>query len=211
MSQTLRARVACRGAASLLVVLSACVSLEPRADPARYYVLAATSGERGAPADQGRIVCFQPPVLPDYLRGREIAIRQGDHGIVYSEFALWAEPLEDGVARVLARELAAQPGVARVVPRLLLDDACDADVNVWLLSFECVERAARWHLEMAASWEIRDPAGTLIAQGTFDAPPNAVEAGDHERLASLLSGGLGALARAIGQSLASAPPHSAHR
>ncbi len=76
-------------------------------DPTRYYVL--TSRAMAVPAPTGApAVQLRPIDLAAYLRNRPMIVRRGDNEIDPRDFALWGEPLEQGIARVLGEELRAR-------------------------------------------------------------------------------------------------------
>jgi uncharacterized lipoprotein YmbA len=53
--------------------------------------------------------------MPGYLRRSQIVTRTGDDGVDIAMFHRWAEPLEDGIARVLAEEIGARIPTDRIV------------------------------------------------------------------------------------------------
>ena len=47
-----------------------------------------------------------PVVLPDYLNRRGLAMQVGPNEIITANHHFWAEPLEEGIAKVLVRDIA---------------------------------------------------------------------------------------------------------
>jgi len=92
--------------ALLGVVLGGCVG---RSDPSRFYVLTAvsrpTGGAPSAEGDKGPALGVGPVTLPRYLDRANIVTRRGAE-VEVAEFDRWSEPLNDGVPRVLAANLA---------------------------------------------------------------------------------------------------------
>ena len=96
-------------------------------DPTQYYTLgqaAAGSVESRANASTPRSVVagtgtvtigVGPVIVPSYLDRSQIVIRTGADTVEILTFHRWAEPLEDGIARVLAEEVAARVPTERVV------------------------------------------------------------------------------------------------
>src|SRR5215469_13713195 len=73
-------------------------------------VVVPTGFEPGAPAAMGAhespVVGVGPVALPTYLDRRSIVMREADSEVRLSSAHQWAEPLKDGVARVVAENLA---------------------------------------------------------------------------------------------------------
>jgi len=56
-----------------------------------------------------------PVIMPGYLRRNQIVTRTGEDQVHVAIFHQWAEPLEDGIARVLAEEIGARVPTDRIV------------------------------------------------------------------------------------------------
>ena len=89
---------------ALLVVLMGC-SL--RAAPPRTYVLSAASEPERTGPPRGPAVGVGPVTLAAYLDSQSVVVREGGGEIRVSPAHQWAEPLRDGMARVIAENLAA--------------------------------------------------------------------------------------------------------
>ena len=112
-----------------LLGLAVCLGLTGCAvsDPTQYFTLAqvpASTAERTATASTADSsvgsasnvsIGVGPIVIPAYLDRRQIVIRTGTDQVELSSFHRWAEPLEDGMARILAEEIAARVPTERVV------------------------------------------------------------------------------------------------
>ncbi|MBL6766088.1 MAG: membrane integrity-associated transporter subunit PqiC [Verrucomicrobiae bacterium] len=87
-----------------LLTLTGCVNLDPAPDNARHFTLAATavSGNANRPA---LAVAVMPVVIPDFLKRSNIIMRKSADELDISPFSRWAEPLENGIARVVAQNL----------------------------------------------------------------------------------------------------------
>ena len=151
-------RHARHGALSLLgaaaLILAGCAGV---ADPTRYYVLssAATApGESTPAASSSTGVGVGPVLVPGYLNRMQIVTRNADDEVEISPYHRWAEPLEAGIAQVLANDLAMQIGSERIAVfpwRGRIDQALDYQVVVVVLRFEGspgrqVTLDARWRL-----------------------------------------------------------------
>ncbi len=91
-----------------VLLLSACAS---RPDE-RFYMLEAVSqsAHSGPPAGDIPTIGIGPIEIPAYLRRPQIMIKVRPNELMLNEDALWAEPLEEAVPRVIALDLAALTG-----------------------------------------------------------------------------------------------------
>lgn len=87
-------------AALLTLLLNACGST-PKSD---YYVL--TANARAGEIAEGVSLGVGPVDIPDYLKTRKIVMNRSDHLLNLAEYNRWAEPLDAGVSRVVAVNLA---------------------------------------------------------------------------------------------------------
>ena len=151
-------RHARHGALSLLgaaaLILAGCAGV---ADPTRYYVLSSAPtapGESTPAASSSTGVGVGPVLVPGYLNRMQIVTRNADDEVEISPYHRWAEPLESGIAQVLANDLAMQIGSERIAVfpwRGRIDQALDYQVVVVVLRFEGspgrqVTLDARWRL-----------------------------------------------------------------
>ena len=87
-----------------------------RGSPTEFYTLSASTGRQEAPlgarAELGLVV--GPIEFPRYLDRPGIVARDGSHRLVVSEEARWAGSLRDDILRVVADDLGARLGTARV-------------------------------------------------------------------------------------------------
>jgi uncharacterized lipoprotein YmbA len=104
-----------RFAACLLGTLCACSLLEPRKDPTRFFVLAASPNAATAPTESAAavsgeevVVSIGPVHLPDYLLRPDIVRRTGQNQLEPSGADRWAEPIDRAFARVLCLDVAAR-------------------------------------------------------------------------------------------------------
>lgn len=88
---------------ALLVVPTGC-SL--RAAPPRTYVLSAVSEPERAGLPHGPAVGVGPVTLPAYLDNQSVVVRAEGGEVRLSPAHHWAEPLREGIARVIAENLA---------------------------------------------------------------------------------------------------------
>ncbi len=95
-------------------------------DPTQYYTLGqaaavrAESRESASPrsdvAAAGTVgIGVGPVIMPGYLDRLQIVTRNGADQVELSMFHRWAEPLEDGIGRILAEEIGARVPTERIV------------------------------------------------------------------------------------------------
>ncbi len=103
--------------------------------------------------------------LPEYLKDSRLVVRPTSHTIKFREFDRWGEPLEDGIARVLAMNLQDQFNDSRysVFPNRR-KDGLRWDLVV---SFSSFERIVNDRVSVAAKWSARAKSGTTISDSFF--------------------------------------------
>ncbi|MCZ6830269.1 MAG: PqiC family protein [Gammaproteobacteria bacterium] len=84
----------------LLILLGACGSTPP----SNYYMLSANAG--GMPGSSGPALGIGPIQVPEYLRRNTMVLNRDSHRLTLAEYDRWAEPLKEGIARVVALNLA---------------------------------------------------------------------------------------------------------
>jgi uncharacterized lipoprotein YmbA len=105
--------------AVLAQATTGCLGLKPRSDPAQFYALTTVPfADPATPPSQlaARTVLLTRVIVPDYLAHPGIVVRDGEARVHISEIHLWAEPVRDGVTRILRDALAARLGPERVHP-----------------------------------------------------------------------------------------------
>ncbi len=142
------------------LLCSGCGSLlKPPPDPARYYLLqapAAIAPARAEAVARPLALGLRRIELPPYLRSSAIVLRPGGTEVRYSEVGHWAEPLGQGIARVLQETLARSPAVASVaVYPAPYAEAPEYEISVRIVACEGVWEEGRWRARFVARWEIR--------------------------------------------------------
>lgn len=182
-----------------------CLNLKPTSDPTRYFVLTAT--EQATEAEEqgvaGPDLGIFPVALPSYARSPWIAMRTSDHEVRYAEFDRWAEPIEQGVQRVIAANLSSLLNADHLQLDVWKRDAVDLELRVGFNRFDLstngnVRLSAHWQITCPESGEIlRSEHGQVTHDGVSDIndPSEAVAA---------LSSALGELSREIARSIESA-------
>jgi uncharacterized lipoprotein YmbA len=95
------------------LTLAGCMSV---ADPTKYYVLSTTASREPTPvaATSGVTVGVGPVLIPGYLDRTQIVTRDAGDEVDVAKYERWAEPLESGIAQVLANDLGAYIGSERI-------------------------------------------------------------------------------------------------
>ena len=189
------------GLVCALIGSAGCFSLA-RPQPAReYFVLGAeATAVQDPPAEVTDLaVGLRRLKLASYLASSFIVVRRGENQVDFAEFHRWAEPLEAGINRVVARALVAR-GIRDVdaapwPARARSDYGIELDV----LRFEGVvpddPASAEGRVLLSITWEISGPPdGDLVAGGTTHYEWPGWPVGDHAALVRLLGEGLEVLA-----------------
>jgi uncharacterized lipoprotein YmbA len=181
---------------------------EATVDPTRYYVLngpATTDPTVTKPAGTHQIG-LRPVELPGHLRNHKaMVVRTGANELRFEDFALWAEPLEAGVNRVLKERLLTTDTIGGVSTYpFSVDVRRDYDVVVRVLNCEgLLLDGKRGVARFAASYDIvaSGGAGQVVARRTFTAPDLPWDAANFGALARLLSEDLAKLSDDIAANL----------
>ncbi len=99
------------------LLLSGCSNIGQKSTPAKFYVLSALpQSTEPLPEfkDNPPSVGVPQVVLPSYLDRPQITYRLNGNEVQFSEFARWAEPLGDGITRVLRQNLTELMGAGKV-------------------------------------------------------------------------------------------------
>lgn len=191
--------------AGLLGLAGCSVVPEPQADMTRYYVLAGSpAATMATPAENGITLGLKKITLPPYLEKGSIVIRRGDNELTYNDYARWAEPLEDGVARLVRNHLLASPRVSRVFSEgFPFDQERDFDVAITINRCEGVRQGGLTAARFAAVVEITAPSadGNLVARRTFGPVEVSWDGRDYGALVQALSNAVGSLGDEILASL----------
>ncbi|GJM23329.1 MAG: hypothetical protein DHS20C15_32440 [Planctomycetota bacterium] len=143
--------------------------------PSRFYVLTPTAGsELGASSALGA-VALAPVVLPRSVDRSQIVTRRASNEVSLAEFARWAEPLEENVARVIEQNLEARLGESSVFDS---DSRWGPDaafiVAVVVQEFDAVIDGA---CTLVARLHVSDGAGTWLATRSVRAQNTSSESG----------------------------------
>jgi uncharacterized lipoprotein YmbA len=196
--------------AAIFCFLAACSLPLPQAqsDLTRYYLLAATDirpGTDTAAALKPWVVGVRAVDVPAYLRGKPFAIRSHANEIMFLDFVLWGEPLDQGIARVVVENLRSLKNVTRVSTQpFRADEQRDFEIMV---NVAACEGTADGDVRFAATWRILAPGGPAgtVAEGNYIASGLRWDGRDHGQLAAKLSEALAGLSRDIAAALPREP------
>jgi uncharacterized lipoprotein YmbA len=186
-------RLAVAAALCALCLLSGCA----RSGQTRYYTLVALAPAASAAPTAERVLGVGPVRVSRHLREGAMVRRTDAYQLRHCDFDLWAEPVEDGVPRVLAANLGQLTGTRRVA-RYPWRSAETPERQV-AIDLEAFELAADGQAELRARWELRDAAGTLLDSGTTTVREPAD--GRVDALAAALSRALLGLSRDLAAAL----------
>jgi len=165
---------------TVLALLAACNLPAPQADPVRHFTLSVPAA--AVPVAQATQV--RPVQVAGHLHGRAMAVRVGEHEVVYLDEVRWAEPLDEAITELLRARLGSVAGGATVTVEV---ERCELD------------RSAGNTVQLAASYSIIPADGLKSAayRGNFTATPRPWDGRDYGALVGLLSQAVGDLGDAL--------------
>ena len=187
--------------------LSGCALLHPQADPTRFYVLNVQSAPptRAAEGEFKRWkVGLKPVELPAYLRSKAMVVRTGTNEIHFADFDRWAEPLDQGISRVMKETLSSARNVESVTLNSHGNEALDYEVVIRILACEGVRLGnGNGSIRFAVTWDARSvgTSSTVTSRGIFTAHQGAWNGKDYGQLAERLSEAIAAASRALAADL----------
>ena len=167
--------------------------MRPHDDPTRFYVLTGphVATEHFADGEFKRLkIGLKPVELPSYLRSKSMVVRTGTNKIHFAEFDRWAEPLDQGIGRVMKEVLSSARNVESVTLNSHGDDSLNCEVAIRILACEGLRvESGMSSIRFAATWEVR-PVGTnstATKRGGFTADAVAWSGKDYGQLAERIS------------------------
>jgi len=187
--------------------LDGCALLRPHADPTRFYVLTAPSAPP-EPAAEGEFkrwrVGLRLVEVPTYLRTKFMVVRTGTNEIHFADFDRWAEPLDQGISRVLKETLGSARNVENVALNSHGDDSLDYEVTIQILACHGMRvPKGQSSIRFAATWAVR-AIGTnspAIKHGGFTADAADWDGNNYSQLATQLSVAVAAAGKALAADL----------
>ncbi len=180
-----------------LLLLSACALTRPVRDTAARHLLDATVPARATTASQPALAVAKP-ALPTYLDRPQLVARGAAGELRVLDEQLWSEPLDAGIARVLAANLARLTGSAAILPASGFV-ALEYDRLVELRIERC-EPDPDGSLVLEAAWKLQPVTGSDIPFRNFRTVVPAAPASAAAQVAAT-NEALARLARAIAAKL----------
>lgn len=138
-----------------------CVLFPPSDDPSQYYVLASLddSGDSKQLASKSELVVLVGPVtIATYLDRNQIVSRKSTNELEIAEFHVWGEPLDEGISRVVTRNLTQLLDSSTVNAEIDLVEF-DYRVGLHINQFEATEKGM---VALDCSWRISGAPGSGI-------------------------------------------------
>ncbi len=162
---------------------------DAKPDPTKFFVL---SNPRVPNFDssnvEGLTIGLHEIRLPVYLAdSRAMAVRSPGNRIAYRDFERWAEPLDEGMKRLLRISLTVSPTVARVLTLPFPSGVDrDYDLQITVLVAEGRDAGSAQQVIFALDYSVLTPEGELVTHGVYHAPAQDWD-GTASDLAHLLS------------------------
>jgi uncharacterized lipoprotein YmbA len=194
---------------AFLLLGGGCTLLKPVQSTSRYYILTPTRPIRAMAGQRnehtaGYRVQIEPIEMADYLNAKEMVVRTGTNEVLFAVFHQWAEPLDDGIRRVLAEDLQACPGVHEVLTDQTPKGSVPAfTVSIRVVACQGVRLPAQNSVEFVAVWHLAD-RDRILQRGVFRLKPTAWNGRDYGELAQRLSRAIGDLAEVLAEALSPA-------
>ncbi|HZD40655.1 MAG TPA: PqiC family protein [Terriglobales bacterium] len=187
------------------VALSGCATLEPKADPSRFFTLAPVSAFEQSDLEPssfpGVIAIGVGPInFPGYLDREQIVTRVSQNRFQVAENDRWVEPLQENFARVLLENLTALLPTAHFMNYpWRLNERPRYQLAINLMRFE---PNADGHVELVARWILREIATKQPAPVKETRLSLPVKGTSTDAAVAALSGAVGDLSREIAQAVA---------
>ena len=142
----------------LLTLLAACVG--GTTPPSRYYLLASDPGlakVTKARVRDGFSIAVGPVAVPSHLDRLQIVTRKSNYQMQLAEFDLWAEPLNENLARILVENLSLLLGTDQVFT-FAEKRGARVDMEV-AIDVEKMDALPTGHAELVARWTVFRPKG----------------------------------------------------
>jgi uncharacterized protein len=146
-----------------------------------------------------------PVMVPGYLHRTQIVTRNGADQVELATFHRWAEPLEDGIARILAEEIGARVPTERIVTypwRGAVARAIDYQVVVTVLR---LDGRRGGDVTLDTRWRILGKDGAELALGRSTTTEAATGSG-YEPMVAAMTRALVTLGQEIAIEIRAMPP-----
>ena len=130
--------------------------------PSRFYTLDSTATADSAPPATRIAVMVGPVTVPDMVDRPEFVVQVAPNRVDVDEFNRWAAPLDDGIARAVAGDLAVQLGTQNVSTGPFGNFNPNYRVTIDVQRFESV---AGQDALLEAAWTVHKTAGGQTRSG----------------------------------------------
>lgn len=177
-----------RSSTLAILIMAALVSGCGSTPQSDHYILTAFSGE--APGNSGPSIGVGPVTVPEFLNRQAMVINQDDHKLRIAKYDRWAEPLIDGVRRVMAVNLASLLDTQKVQTfPWLRSDPPRFGLEINIIEFSAQDSSTR----LIAKWILRNISENQIIEQRFsnldvqaaDSSPASIAEAYSELLAQL--------------------------
>src|SRR5258706_141624 len=165
--------------------------------PARYYTLDSTAVSDGRASMRANVM-VGPVSVPASVDQPQIVVQVASNRVEVEEFNRWVSPLNDGIARTVAGNLATLLGTPQVATSQLANFNPDYQVTIDVQRFDSI-RGKETVLE--AVWTVRKTggdsrSGRTVAHESVTGDGFEVLAAAHSRALAQMSGDIAAAIRA---------------
>ena len=188
--------------------LAGCSFLRPHDDPTRFYVLTVPPALTARFPDgefKKLRIGLKPVELPAYLRSKSLVVRTGTNEIHFAEFDRWAEPLDQGIGRVMKETLGSARNVESVALNTHGDESLDYEVAIQILACEGIRvENGKSSIRFAVTWEVRTVGTNSPAtkRGGFTAGATDWDGKDYGQLAARLGAAIADAGKMLAADLA---------
>jgi len=189
-----------------LSVAGCSVVPEASADLTRYYVLTNPQGvgQSTAKISDGLKLGLKRVEVSRYLDKGSLVVLRGTNELFYNDYARWAEPISEGVGRIVRARLLNEPKVARVfVDAFPFDQSRDYDISINVTHCEGAINGVVAQVRFAAVVEITTTGDNakVVSRTEFTAPLQSWDGSNYSQLTQLLSESVGLLCDDLAASL----------
>lgn len=190
----------------LALLLCSCGVLQPVEDRSVSHLLDARIPGR-ASQPSGPAVAIARPALPSYLDRQQLVRRAADGRLEMNAYHLWAEPLDAGISRVTALNLAHLTGSLNIQPvEAFVTMEYQHLLEIRVQRFEPDEQG---RVVLEASWKLQPVSGRVVPVRPFRAVIEPSQADDPRGIQSAridaMNEALARLAREIAAELRRQP------
>jgi uncharacterized lipoprotein YmbA len=182
----------------LLLGVCGCAMVKTVSGDTHVYILSEVkSAKFGTKTPAKCVVRLESVDVASYLRTKDIVVRSGTNEIVLADSHQWAEPLNEGIRRVLAENLRRSPSIEQVLTDQMSAPGLPVySFHIDILACEGFPPSA----EFEAVWQVTGPNGAF-AHGDFRMKSATWNGTDYAALAKRLSEGIEGLAEKLIEAL----------